>query len=46
MSSSAIRLPDGGAYGRVAGIGGIGTGMFLVVEGDRTMAGQRPVPLG
>jgi ribokinase len=35
--SAAIRLPPGAAYRRLVGVGGIGTGMFLAVEGDRTI---------
>jgi ribokinase len=37
MSSAAIALPADAPFRRLVGVGGIGTGMFLAVEGDRTI---------
>ncbi len=37
MSASAIRLPRDAPFRRLVGVGGIGTGIFLAVEGERTI---------
>ncbi|MFB3738811.1 MAG: PfkB family carbohydrate kinase [Candidatus Velamenicoccus archaeovorus] len=37
MTARTIRLPSGAPFRRLVGVGGIGTGMFLAVEGDRTI---------
>jgi ribokinase len=37
MSTPAIALPADARFRRLVGVGGIGTGLFLAVEGDRTI---------
>ncbi|MGZ4109038.1 MAG: carbohydrate kinase family protein [Actinomycetota bacterium] len=37
MSTPAIALPAEAPFRRLVGVGGIGTGLFLAVEGDRTI---------
>jgi sugar/nucleoside kinase (ribokinase family) len=37
VSGAALRAPADAPYRRLVGVGGIGTGLFLAVEGDRTI---------
>jgi sugar/nucleoside kinase (ribokinase family) len=37
VSAAALRPPSDAPYQRLVGVGGIGTGLFLAVEGDRTL---------
>jgi ribokinase len=37
VTTTAIRLPADAPFRRLVGVGGIGTGMFLAVEGDDTI---------
>lgn len=37
MSASAMRLSQDAPFRRLVGVGGIGTGMFLAIEGDRSL---------